>query len=167
MCIYTMAWGKAVLTLTLCSVGIALAVQSSVGDTILRTPLFEVGSLWVNATQKMAVKLQDTVFTVPDFDAASTYLGIGVGFVALYYLYQLLFVPMDRVRYLGDIGYVPEGKGLTQKDMANIVRKRRKVGDIPPPYPNGWFAVLESRDLKKGEVKPVSILGKSLAACTA
>ena len=157
-----MAWVKTVVLLAICSaVGMAVAVSSSV-DTLLRTPMFDVGFLWVNATQKLAVKLQNTIFTVPDFDAASTYLGIGVGCVALYYLYQLLFAPMDRVRYLGDLGYVPEGKGLTQKDMANIVRKRRKVGDIPPPYPNGWFSVLESRDLKKGEVKPVSILGKFL-----
>lgn len=66
---------------------------------------------------------------------------------------------MNRIRMLGEVGYVPEGK-LSMKDVANEVRKRRLAGDVPPVYPNGWFAVLESRDLKKGESKSVSCLGR-------
>lgn len=153
-------WSKGLLALTLCGLGLAAVVNASIGDTLLRTPLFEVGTLWVNATQNIANRIHDTIFQVPDFNSASTYLGLGVGSVVLYYLYQLLCVPMNRVRMLGDLGYIPEGT-LTQKDMANLVRKRRKVGNIPPPFPNGWFSVLESRDLKRCDVRAVSVLGES------
>ena len=34
------------------------------------------------------------------------------------------------------------------------------VGDTPPAYPNGWFGIVESRSLKKGEVQHVTALGK-------
>ncbi len=32
-----------------------------------------------------------------------------------------------------------------------------------PPYPNGWFAVAQSHELEKGQVKPVKALGHELA----
>ncbi|EFN68179.1 3-chlorobenzoate-3,4-dioxygenase oxygenase subunit [Camponotus floridanus] len=41
--------------------------------------------------------------------------------------------------------------------------KNRKVGKLPPVYPNGWFALLESSQLKKGQVKHVSALGENFA----
>ena len=31
-----------------------------------------------------------------------------------------------------------------------------------PPYPNAWMPVLESRDLKTSQIKPVFALGKDL-----
>ena len=42
-----------------------------------------------------------------------------------------------------------------------MVRRQRKVGNLPPIYPNGWFVLLESDDLKKGQVVHVAALGKS------
>ncbi|KAK8776453.1 hypothetical protein V5799_030202 [Amblyomma americanum] len=44
-----------------------------------------------------------------------------------------------------------------------LSQKKQKVrtvspGDVPPVFPNGWIPVLESSDLKKGEVKPVSVI---------
>lgn len=41
--------------------------------------------------------------------------------------------------------------------------KNRKVGKLPPVYPNGWFALLESSEIKKGQVKHVSALGENFA----
>lgn len=41
--------------------------------------------------------------------------------------------------------------------------KNRKVGKLPPIYPNGWFALLESSQIKKGQVKHVSALGENFA----
>ena len=78
--------------------------------------------------------------------------------VCVFYAYQVLFTPLNRVRLLGDVGYIPEGR-LSKKDLVNLVRKRRFVGDIPPVYPNGWFCLLESRDLAVAEAKMVSCLG--------
>ncbi|KYN27757.1 hypothetical protein ALC57_02821 [Trachymyrmex cornetzi] len=41
--------------------------------------------------------------------------------------------------------------------------KHRKVGKLPPVYPNGWFALLESSQIEKGQVKHVSALGENFA----
>ena len=49
--------------------------------------------------------------------------------------------------------------GRTQRQLANEVRRMKKHGDIPPVYPNGWFAVLESDDLKSLAVRSIDILG--------
>ncbi|KAK2588202.1 hypothetical protein KPH14_004239 [Odynerus spinipes] len=39
----------------------------------------------------------------------------------------------------------------------------KKMGKLPPVYPNGWFALLESSQLKVGEVKHISALGENFA----
>ncbi|XP_058801216.1 cholesterol 7-desaturase nvd [Phymastichus coffea] len=39
----------------------------------------------------------------------------------------------------------------------------RKIGQLPPVYPNGWFALLESSSLRKGQVEHVSALGQNFA----
>ena len=64
-------------------------------------------------------------------------------------------------RKLHDIGYFSDEK-RPLKDVANEYRKRRKRGEVPPVYPNGWFHVLASNELAMGEVKYVSILGEDL-----
>ena len=47
----------------------------------------------------------------------------------------------------------------TREDV-NVVRRRQREANMPPPYPNGWFAALESRSLKPGQVRPLDILGE-------
>ncbi|KAH8417054.1 hypothetical protein KR222_002173, partial [Zaprionus bogoriensis] len=44
----------------------------------------------------------------------------------------------------------------------NRLRKNRTPGtrDLPPPYPNGWYAILESSSLKTGESLYVACLGQ-------
>lgn len=44
----------------------------------------------------------------------------------------------------------------------NRLRKNRIPGtqDLPPPYPNGWYGVLESTSLKAGESVYLSCLGQ-------
>lgn len=45
--------------------------------------------------------------------------------------------------------------------MINLQNRLRKIGTkVPPPFPNGWFGILESSDLKSGEVKQVDCLGE-------
>lgn len=88
------------------------------------------------------------------------------GFLLLGYLllklWKLFFAPLELQRKLHETGYMSERK-RSLRDIANEVRKRRKCGDIPPVYPNGWFHVLASHELAVGEVKYVSILGEQLA----
>eukprot|EP00121_Abeoforma_whisleri_P004104 Awhi_evm1s3703 len=40
--------------------------------------------------------------------------------------------------------------------------KRRDVGNLPPPYPNGWYSVIWSFELKPGQVERVDALGQQL-----
>jgi len=35
----------------------------------------------------------------------------------------------------------------------------KKLGQLPPVFPNGWFAICESDQLKAGQVRPVYALG--------
>lgn len=76
-------------------------------------------------------------------------------------VWKFLFHPLEMQRKLHDIGYFSDEK-RPLKDVANEYRKRRKRGDVPPVYPNGWFHVLASNELAMGEVKYVSILGEDL-----
>ena len=78
--------------------------------------------------------------------------------VITYYAYQILFVPLDLTHAPGETGYIPDGT-VRPSEMAAKMRKMKQVGDVPPPYPNGWFAVMDSMKLKKGQVKYVKVLG--------
>lgn len=42
----------------------------------------------------------------------------------------------------------------------NDMRRRKRVGDCSPPYPNCWYAVGESDQVKQGQIKEVYALGK-------
>jgi len=75
-------------------------------------------------------------------------------------LCRLLLMPLDRVKHLGDVGYMSDGR-QPMKDVIEQVRRRRAVGDVPPVYPNGWFAIIESRSLSVGAVKNIFCLGKN------
>lgn len=74
------------------------------------------------------------------------------------WLYQLLFRPLELLRSPDDVGYIAED-GRSKAQAANEVRRRRKTGELPPVYPNGWYRVLDSHLLARGDVKSVSILG--------
>lgn len=85
-------------------------------------------------------------------------IAAGVVVLALSWLYRLLFCPLELLRTLDEVGYIVED-GRTKAGAANEVRRRRKVGELPPVYPNGWYRVLDSHMLARGEVKNVFILG--------
>lgn len=90
----------------------------------------------------------------------------------LFLIYYYLFLPMDLRRDLCDVGfdYLTDGyyksvrhKTKNKRELVREVQRLRKIGDLPPIYPNGWFALLESDDLKKSEVKHVVALGENFA----
>lgn len=85
-----------------------------------------------------------------------------VSLLVLRWLYRLLFCPLELLKAPEDVGYIA-GDGRTRAQAANEVRRRRKVGELPPVYPNGWYRVLDSHMLERGEVKNVFILGEQLA----
>ncbi|KDR22323.1 cholesterol 7-desaturase [Zootermopsis nevadensis] len=93
--------------------------------------------------------------------------------VLLVLTYYYVVLPMDYVKDLSDVGYghLLEGsarrmalrKGRRKCDLVREMRRLRKVGSLPPVYPNGWFCLLNSSELAPGEVKHVSALGENFA----
>ena len=96
---------------------------------------------------------------------------IWLGMVAVIYtswlfirhVLKIIFSPLDLFRSLGDLGYTEIEGVKSRKEVANIVRKRRKAGDVPPVFPNGWFSIIASRDVPRGQSRSVSVLGEHFA----
>nr|XP_056716104.1 cholesterol 7-desaturase nvd-like [Euleptes europaea] len=59
-------------------------------------------------------------------------------------------------------GYLGEA-GWSRAQVARRVRRGRRTGQLPPVYPNGWFCLLESARLRRGEVRGVAALGQQFA----
>ncbi|XP_045783261.1 cholesterol 7-desaturase nvd [Maniola jurtina] len=80
----------------------------------------------------------------------------------LFILYKSYWSPVLYKKELSDIGY----SHLPKKDRdLHIIRTQnnRKFGSkLPPPYPNGWFSLVESQNLEVGDVVPVDALGLNL-----
>ncbi|OWF39957.1 Cholesterol desaturase daf-36 [Mizuhopecten yessoensis] len=152
---------KSVLSGVLLSV-LVIAVSASVSEKLLRVPLFEVGELWYRSVCTLTGRMLFLLTTWPDFYAVTTYIIVAILSVGFYYFYLIMFCPLNRIRILGDLGYRAEGK-FTMKEIANSVRKRRMVGKVPAVYPNGWFGIMESHTLPRGNSTYVSILGLHLA----
>ena len=75
---------------------------------------------------------------------------------------------MDRFRPRADVGFeFPRGElaqGLvSKKEVANEVRRRKRIGDLPPVYPNGWFTLLRSEELAVGATTSVNAIGQNFA----
>lgn len=82
----------------------------------------------------------------------------GLSLLAVRWLYRLLLCPLELLRAPDDVGYIA-GDGRSRARAANEARRRRRTGDLPPVYPNGWFRALDSHMLRRGEVKHASLLG--------
>ena len=137
---------------------IGMTAASDDDGRILTSPLLDVGRLWVRATVQQAHRVVDLL---PPLLAptVATVAFVVVGVLAVRRLYRFLFEPIDRVRLLGEVGYVNDGR-QSMKDVVEQVRRRRAVGDVPPVYPNGWFALIESHCLRVGQAKNVCCIGK-------
>jgi cholesterol 7-dehydrogenase len=71
-------------------------------------------------------------------------------------LYDYFFVPLYVSRSIEEVEKLIEGKAYPGK------RERRLKGPIPPPFPNAWFKVCNSRDIKPGEARDFEVLGMFL-----
>ncbi|CAG7827980.1 unnamed protein product [Allacma fusca] len=91
-------------------------------------------------------------------------------FVILTLWYYLFWKPFDWYRDFTDYGYdnalksYAQYSDTTRKNVINELRQRRKIGELPPVYPNGWFAILESDQLGPQKVTEVNVLGLNLVA---
>ncbi|KAM7359864.1 cholesterol 7-desaturase nvd isoform 2-T3 [Cochliomyia hominivorax] len=94
-----------------------------------------------------------------------------VTFIIISIIYWIFYVPCNWTKSIDDVGYnvilskQTKSNAVRKKDAINRIRKLRKIGvkELPPPYPNGWYSIMESSDLKAGEVKSISALGEQFA----
>lgn len=99
---------------------------------------------------------------ITDFNTLALFLVFAATTYILVKVWNFLFVPIKLFRSLGDTGYIPDGI-RSMKDVAYEVKRRRKTGNLPPVFPNGWFHILNSWEVDTSEVKFVSCLGEHLA----
>ncbi|CAI5455943.1 unnamed protein product [Caenorhabditis angaria] len=74
--------------------------------------------------------------------------------------------PLNRIRRLGDVGLFfgkPELSGVYRERQIERLKLYRKMGEMPPVFPNGWYCVCESETLAKNEIKEITILGQFLS----
>uniref|UniRef100_A0A0N4U8U9 cholesterol 7-desaturase n=1 Tax=Dracunculus medinensis TaxID=318479 RepID=A0A0N4U8U9_DRAME len=89
----------------------------------------------------------------------------GILSLVIYLLYKILIRPLNRIRRFGDVG-IHFGKSKIddrhKMEYLERIRRIRRVGNIPPVYPNGWFCIAQSSEIKPKEVKPVEVFGEQL-----
>ncbi|XP_026748070.1 cholesterol 7-desaturase [Trichoplusia ni] len=94
------------------------------------------------------------------------FLGCVVIYIIVYIfnvISQAYFSPNIYVKELTEVGFEHIAKGEDRKLRIARAQAARRMGNkIPPPYPNGWFAIGESEDLKTCKVLAVDALGQNL-----
>eukprot|EP00042_Codosiga_hollandica_P035908 m.269667 g.269667 ORF g.269667 m.269667 type:complete len:479 (+) comp54748_c0_seq1:1082-2518(+) len=80
----------------------------------------------------------------------------------LYRMYLFFFTPFRRILMNHEVGYLPERNQSTMERSMDV-RRRRRTGDLPPVYPNGWFGIAQSHEVPVGTSKQVTALGLELA----
>ncbi|KAG5678787.1 hypothetical protein PVAND_008424 [Polypedilum vanderplanki] len=54
-----------------------------------------------------------------------------------------------------------EDDSSDKRSAVNRARRLRKIGSkLPPPYPNGWFAIATSKEIMRGKAKNIECLGE-------
>ncbi|XP_022088194.1 cholesterol 7-desaturase-like [Acanthaster planci] len=77
------------------------------------------------------------------------------------FIYSPLVIYGDEGR---DSYFIEKGQaGINREDAIAAMKRSRKIEDMPPVYPNGWFIACTSASLKKMETKYVHMLGLNLA----
>ena len=153
--------GNVVISVLLVCALLFVLVRGFKAERILHIPMMEVGGVWLDTLCGYCTQLFTLLRYPKDVYSVLAYVGCAAALVVLYYLHNFLFVPYNRVKLLGEVGYVEEST-FSKKEIANMVRKRRLVGDVPPVYPNGWFGLIESFRLEKGKSANISVLGKEI-----
>jgi cholesterol 7-dehydrogenase len=62
--------------------------------------------------------------------------------------YYLWAVPMNRIRTLDEVGFAHLNlPPKVKRQRINQLKRSRKLGNPPPPFPNGWYVLAESREV--------------------
>ena len=82
--------------------------------------------------------------------------------MAVYWVLDFFFSPLAREKNLEEVGYLNH-ENKHPLAHANDMKKRRVRGNLPPPFPNGWYCVAYSREVEEKGVKNVEALGNHFA----
>ncbi|PIO65995.1 rieske [2Fe-2S] domain protein [Teladorsagia circumcincta] len=85
--------------------------------------------------------------------------------LAVIYAIYCALRPCNRIRKLGDLGLLlgdPELKGVYRERQITRLAKLRRIGELPPVYPNGWYCIAETDELKPKAVKEITVFGQFL-----
>ena len=73
---------------------------------------------------------------------------VSILLLLLYVVIWIWILPMNRVRLLCDnVGFAHLSGTAKKREIINRLRKTRFQGKIPPAFPNGWYALAESREV--------------------
>ena len=128
---------------------------------------FVTASYFHSSTAKVADLLPESLLQL-EIGLALQWIVVGGSVLytlfVLYTVYQLFFgrVTITYNMLDRDVGHRVTS-GRTKRDVANMARKLRQRGDVPPIYPNSWYEVMRSEELPIGGVKAVSMIGQQLA----
>ncbi|XP_023169551.2 cholesterol 7-desaturase [Drosophila hydei] len=98
-----------------------------------------------------------------------TFIVLCLGIILSVVLYWLFFVPLNWIKHMDDGQLSQTGKNVrcnSKRAAINRLRRSRAIGakELPPPFPNGWYGILESSKLSAGESTHISCLGEQLIA---
>uniref|UniRef100_H2ZBT3 cholesterol 7-desaturase n=1 Tax=Ciona savignyi TaxID=51511 RepID=H2ZBT3_CIOSA len=103
-------------------------------------------------------------FTVPVTLCVVFHLVVAISVTwGLSIVYRVFFAPLDLRRKLEDVGYIHHDSSLTKEESVWDTQRRKKIGNAPPVFPNGWFKVANSNWIKKGQVKSIYLFGEHIA----
>nr|AFD97329.1 neverland [Drosophila pachea]AFD97330.1 neverland [Drosophila pachea]AFD97331.1 neverland [Drosophila pachea]AFD97332.1 neverland [Drosophila pachea]AFD97333.1 neverland [Drosophila pachea] len=82
-------------------------------------------------------------------------------------LYWLFFIPLNWTWYKDQWEDDVNDNGINCNSKRSAINRLRSTRlrnnkELPPPYPNGWYGILESSKLRAGESKHISCLGEQL-----
>ncbi|XP_060808381.1 cholesterol 7-desaturase nvd [Amyelois transitella] len=136
----------------------ASLTYSKCHSAILKSEKSEILFFYFNLTFSAVNWLLNFIFDNLAFILLSVILVLVV-----YVVCKSFWCPIDYRKELIDVGFEHIPPGPDKAAKINRARNARKLGSkIPPPFPNGWFALVESKDLKDGGVIPVDALGQNL-----
>lgn len=82
--------------------------------------------------------------------------------MAIYWTLDFFFSHLSREMNLEDVGYINHDNKHPLAH-SNDMKKKRTKGNLPPPFPNGWYCVAWSREIEEKGVKNVEALGQHFA----
>ncbi len=120
------------------------AYRANSTDIPLVTSLFHTGLGYINVTFLLVVSLLSGLMYTTRIAC------------------NFFFNPVEYYGNEAEMAYKinkpPQGKST--EECVREMKRMRDIGEIPPVYPNGWFVVIRSDELKKGETKCVHVLGE-------